>query len=52
MVEDSIYVANQESGSVTVLTIDPETGALAATDSRFEVPSPTQVLPVAVRKVQ
>ena len=45
-----MYVANQESGSVTVLTIDPETGELAATDSRFEVPSPTQVLPVADRR--
>ncbi|MET0865557.1 MAG: lactonase family protein [Nakamurella sp.] len=46
VVNDAVYVANQESGSVTVLTIDPETGALSPTDSRFEVPSPTQVLPV------
>ena len=46
----SVYVANQESGSVTVLTIDPNTGALTATDSRFEVPSPTQVLPIAGRR--
>jgi 6-phosphogluconolactonase len=49
VVDDAIYVANQESGSVTVLTIDPRTGSLTATDSRFEVPSPTQVLPVAIR---
>lgn len=49
VVGTSIYVANQESGSVTVLAIDPGTGELTATASRFEVPSPTQVLPVALR---
>jgi 6-phosphogluconolactonase (cycloisomerase 2 family) len=49
VVDDSVYVANQESGSVTVIGLDPETGALRSTESRFEVPSPTQVLPVAAR---
>jgi 6-phosphogluconolactonase (cycloisomerase 2 family) len=49
VVDDSVYVANQESGTVTVIDLDPETGALRSTESRFEVPSPTQVLPVAPR---
>jgi 6-phosphogluconolactonase (cycloisomerase 2 family) len=49
VVHESVYVANQESGTVTVLGLDPETGALRSTKSRFEVPSPTQVLPVAER---
>lgn len=49
VIDSSVYVANQESGSVTVLGLDPETGALTGTDSRFEIPSPTQVLPVARR---
>ncbi len=52
VVEDSVYVANQESGTVTVLGLDRETGALRSTGSRFEVPSPTQVLPVAQRVVR
>jgi 6-phosphogluconolactonase (cycloisomerase 2 family) len=47
VVANSIYVANQHSGVVTVLTIDPDDGGLTASPSRFEVPSPTQVLPVA-----
>jgi len=28
-----------------VLTVDPDTGALAGTSSLFRTPSPTQVLP-------
>jgi 6-phosphogluconolactonase (cycloisomerase 2 family) len=52
VVGELIYVANQESGAVTVLMIDPDDGGLTSTASRFEVPSPTQVLPVAIgRKV-
>ena len=46
MVGDRVYVANQESDSITVLHVDPETGALTDTASRFGTPSPTQVLPV------
>jgi 6-phosphogluconolactonase (cycloisomerase 2 family) len=51
VVGESIYVANQESGSVTVLMIDPDDGELTATTSRFEVASPTQVLPVPTASV-
>jgi len=40
-----VYVANQESDTITVLTVDPDTGALAGTSSLFRTPSPTQVLP-------
>ena len=43
---DRVYVANQESDSITVLLLDPRTGALNGTTSRFDTPSPTQVLPI------
>lgn len=46
VLEDRVYVANQESDSITVLRLDPETGGLSATGSRFDTPSPTQVLPI------
>ena len=46
MLDDRLYVANQESDSITVLRVDPESGALTGTASRFGTPSPTQVLPV------
>ena len=46
VLDDRVYVANQESDSITVLRLDPETGALSATGSRFDTPSPTQVLPI------
>ncbi|WP_395727894.1 lactonase family protein [Nakamurella sp.] len=43
---DRVYVANQESDSITVLRLDLRTGALSGTASRFDTPSPTQVLPI------
>jgi 6-phosphogluconolactonase (cycloisomerase 2 family) len=46
VLDDRLYVANQESDSITVLRVDPESGALTGTASRFGTPSPTQVLPV------
>lgn len=46
VLDDRVYVANQESDSITVLRLDLETGALGATGSRFGTPSPTQVLPI------
>jgi 6-phosphogluconolactonase (cycloisomerase 2 family) len=46
VVGDLVYVANQESDTLTVLRIDPETGALSATTSTFNTPSPTQLLAV------
>lgn len=46
VVGDRVYVANQESDSITVLRIDPGTGALSSTRSTFATPSPTQVLPL------
>ncbi len=46
VVGDLIYVANQNSDAITVLTIDLASGDLAATASRFGTPSPTQVLPM------
>ncbi|WP_420121640.1 lactonase family protein [Nakamurella sp.] len=46
VLDDRVYVANQESDSITVLRLDPETGELGATGSRFDTPSPTQVLPI------
>jgi 6-phosphogluconolactonase (cycloisomerase 2 family) len=46
VVGDRVYVANQESDAITVLRVDPGTGELAATASRFGTPSPTQVLAV------
>lgn len=49
VVGDRVYVANQESDAITVLHVDPDTGALTGTSSRFGTPSPTQVLPVPDR---
>ncbi len=46
VVGDRIYVANQDSDDITVLAIDPGTGDLSSTRSRFGTPSPTQVLPM------
>jgi len=46
VVGDRVYVANQESDAISVLRVDPDTGALAGTDSRFSTPSPTQVTPM------
>lgn len=50
VVGDSVYVANQESGTITVLGLNAASGALSATGSSFELSSPTQVLPVATRR--
>lgn len=49
VVGDRVFVANQESDAITVLRVDPGTGALTGTASRFGTPSPTQVLPVPDR---
>ena len=46
VVGDRVYVANQESDSITVLRLDPGTGGLTGTTSSFGTPSPTQVLPM------
>lgn len=46
VVGDRVFVANQESDSITVLLLDPGTGALTGLASRFGTPSPTQVLPL------
>jgi len=46
VIGDRVYVANQESDSITVLRVDPRSGALTGTASRFGTPSPTQVLPM------
>ena len=46
LVGREIYVANQESGTVTTLLVDPSTGDLSATNSVLQIPSPTHVLPV------
>ena len=48
LVDATVYVANQDSGTVTVLLVDLQTGALSATDSVLSIPSPTHVLPVPV----
>jgi 6-phosphogluconolactonase (cycloisomerase 2 family) len=39
-----MYVANQNSHTVTVLRIDPETGSPRPTGARIDVPSPACVL--------
>jgi 6-phosphogluconolactonase (cycloisomerase 2 family) len=52
VVGDRVYVANQESDSITVLRIDLETGELTGTASRFGTPSPTQVLPMPDRPTE
>ena len=44
LVGDTIYVANQGSGTITVLTIDPETGLLSRSAGSLAIPSPTHVL--------
>lgn len=46
VLDDRVYVANQESDSITELRLDLQTGGLTPTGGRFDTPSPTQVLPV------
>ncbi|HEY5881756.1 MAG TPA: lactonase family protein [Nakamurella sp.] len=46
VVDDRVYVANQESDAINMLRVDLDTGALAGIDSRFSTPSPTQILPM------
>ncbi len=43
---ESVYVANQHSDTITVLTVHADSGALASTGSSLRTPSPTQVLPM------
>ncbi len=44
LVDDTVYVANQDSGTITVLTIDTDTGMLTHRDGSLAIPSPTHLL--------
>jgi 6-phosphogluconolactonase len=49
LVDDAVYVANQDSGTITVLMIDTETGFLTPSHSSLTIPSPTHVLAAVLR---
>ncbi len=44
--ERLLFAANQKSGSVTVFSVDPDTGTLAGTGVPFAAPMPVCVLPL------
>ncbi len=44
--ERLLFAGNQRSGTVTVFTVDPDTGALAASGAPFTAPIPVSVLPL------
>lgn len=46
LVGDLLYVANQHDHTVTVIEVDPATGALRRRDEVLAIPSPTRLLPV------
>lgn len=43
--QNLIFAGNQRSGTVTVFTVDPDTGALTASGTPFAAPMPVCVLP-------
>jgi 6-phosphogluconolactonase len=45
LIDGTVYVANQGSGSIAVLGIDPDTGALTVAGATLALPSPTHLLP-------
>lgn len=45
-VGDLLYVANQNDHTITVLEVDPATGALSRRDEVLSLPSPTRLLPL------
>jgi 6-phosphogluconolactonase len=47
LVGDVMYVANQYSGQVTVLRLDPEAGVPEPTGAALDIPSPACVLPLS-----
>ena len=44
LVDDAVYVANQDSGTITVVALDTDTGMLTQPDGSLPIPSPTQLL--------
>lgn len=46
LVGDLIYVANQNDHTITVLEVDPSTGAVSRRDEVLSLPSPTRLLPI------
>jgi 6-phosphogluconolactonase len=51
LVDDAVYVANQDSGTITVLAIDTEAGFLTRSDSSLTIPSPTHLLAAVPRPI-
>ncbi len=44
LVDDAVYVANQDSGTITVVALDTGTGMLTQRDGSLAIPSPTRLL--------
>ncbi|MHC4880510.1 MAG: beta-propeller fold lactonase family protein, partial [Planctomycetota bacterium] len=45
-----LFAENQQSGTIVVLKIDQQTGALSATGSSIEIPSPVCIRTIPVQK--